>query len=90
MPMDQNQPMTREQVKKEKAEQRENEAIIKIKRRKRKFPIWLRVLIVLFLIVVCFFGGLVVGYGVVGHGKPMDALKESTYTHIRDIVIKEK
>ena len=51
----------------------------------RMFPIWLRILIVLILLTVAAAAGLMVGYGVIGEGKPMDALKWETYQHILDI-----
>jgi hypothetical protein len=57
--------------------------------RLRIFPIWLRVLIVLFLMVVCAAAGLIVGYGVIGNGEPLDALKASTWQHIIDLVEKD-
>ncbi|WP_240189876.1 DNA-directed RNA polymerase subunit beta [Bacillus sp. P14.5] len=31
-----------------------------------------------------------IGYGVIGDGKPMDVLDKSTWQHIIDIVLKDK
>ncbi|WP_433745290.1 DNA-directed RNA polymerase subunit beta [Falsibacillus pallidus] len=61
----------------------------KRKPRVRLIPIWMRVLIVLVLIVVCAGAGAVVGYSVMGDGKPGDTFKKSTWTHIYDIVNKK-
>jgi polyferredoxin len=73
----------------EKREARREKREKKKKIRIRLFPIWLRILIVLFLIIVCFFVGAMIGYGVIGDGNPFDVFKKSTWTHIYDIVNKE-
>ncbi|TDL32898.1 DNA-directed RNA polymerase subunit beta [Jeotgalibacillus sp. S-D1] len=52
----------------------------------RLFPILLRVIIVLALAAGSLTIGLMVGYGIIGDGKPQDALKKETWTHIIDIV----
>lgn len=62
----------------------------KKKQRIRKFPIWLRIIVVLILFALSLVGGLMVGFGIIGDGSPMDALKVETYQHIIDIVQKEK
>lgn len=62
----------------------------KKKLRTRKFPIWLRIIVVLLLAVGCLVVGLMVGYGVIGDGNPTDALDKTTWQHIIDIVKKEK
>ncbi|WP_027407995.1 DNA-directed RNA polymerase subunit beta [Anoxybacteroides tepidamans] len=72
-------------------EQRQEEQ--KTKRRWRRqsnrlLPIWLRLVIVAALIVVSTVIGAMVGYSVLGDGKPLDALKPSTWQHIIDIVEK--
>lgn len=51
----------------------------------RMFPIWLRILIVIALLVGAAAAGLMVGYGVLGEGSAKDALKWETYQHILDI-----
>jgi DNA-directed RNA polymerase subunit beta len=57
---------------------------------KRSFPIWLRLLLLICGIVVCFAIGTMVGYGVIGDGKPMNVFEKETWTHIIDLVEKEK
>jgi len=52
----------------------------------RLFPIWLRIILVLLLMAGAAAAGLVVGYGIIGDGEPMDALKWDTWTHILDII----
>ncbi|MGE6257894.1 DNA-directed RNA polymerase subunit beta [Heyndrickxia sporothermodurans] len=81
-------PKTREQVKKEKAKKNPS---MKEKRkiRIRLIPIWLRLIIVVFTVLISVVAGVIVGYGVIGDGKPMDALKKSTWTHIIDLVNKK-
>lgn len=54
--------------------------------RTRLIPIWLRLVIVLFLFLLAAIFGLMIGFGVIGDGEPMDALKWSTYQHILDIM----
>lgn len=51
----------------------------------RMFPIWLRILLCIMLFAAAAAAGLMVGYGVLGDGKPTDALKWETYQHILDI-----
>lgn len=78
--------------KKKKANQQEDAPKKKRKKkyRTRKFPITLRIIVVLILIVISLLVGLIVGYGFIGDGEPLDALKIETYEHIIDIVNKEK
>ena len=56
------------------------------KLRVRLIPIWLRIIIVLVLIVICFFIGTMIGYGVIGDGNPTDVFHKETWSHIFDIV----
>ncbi|MCI1589293.1 DNA-directed RNA polymerase subunit beta [Heyndrickxia oleronia] len=81
-------PKTREQLKKEKLKDKPS---MKEKRkiRIRLIPIWLRIIIVVIALVASLLAGVVVGYGVIGDGNPMDALKKSTWTHIIDLVKKK-
>lgn len=51
----------------------------------RMFPIWLRIILCIILLVGAAAAGLMVGYGVLGDGAPKDALKWETYQHILDI-----
>lgn len=52
----------------------------------RLFPIWLRIIIVIALIALAAVLGAMVGFGVIGDGKPTDALKWETWQHILDIM----
>ncbi|MDY0409466.1 DNA-directed RNA polymerase subunit beta [Virgibacillus soli] len=74
-----------EQRKKQKAEKRKNKKV-----RLRIFPIWLRIIIVLILVVGALILGLMVGYGIIGDGKPSDVLNKETWLHIVDIVEKKE
>ncbi|PLR76182.1 DNA-directed RNA polymerase subunit beta [Bacillus sp. V3-13] len=77
---------SREQVKKHKKEQQEKARKTNERVRTRLIPIWLRVIIVIVLIFVCLVAGAMVGYGVIGDGKATDVFKESTWTHIIDLI----
>lgn len=55
----------------------------------RKFPIWLRLIVVFLLFILALIAGLMVGYGVLGDGDPFDVLDKQTWLHIRDIIYKE-
>lgn len=57
---------------------------------RRTFPIWARIIVVGALSMIALFGGLLIGYGVIGDGAPLDALKPSTWKHIINIVTQEK
>src|SRR5690625_630494 len=57
--------------------------------RTRKFPIYLRIIVVLILLIISVLLGLIVGYAFFGDGSVADALKVDTYQHIFDIVNKE-
>lgn len=52
----------------------------------RLFPIWLRIILVLALVVAAIAAGLIIGYGYIGDGEPKDALKWETWQHILDIL----
>lgn len=52
----------------------------------RMFPIWLRIILVIALIVLAAALGAMVGYGVIGDGEPKDVLKWETWQHILDIM----
>ncbi|KKE80437.1 MULTISPECIES: DNA-directed RNA polymerase subunit beta [Bacillaceae] len=62
---------------------------LKFERRgRRMFPIWLRIIVVLSLAAIALVVGLMVGYGVLGNGNLIDALKIETWQHLIDIVVK--
>lgn len=73
----------RNEQKKERREETKGE---NRKYRRRLFPIWLRILVVLVLTAVALLLGLMVGYGVIGDGNPTDALKIETWRHIINLV----
>ncbi|HLR61499.1 MAG TPA: DNA-directed RNA polymerase subunit beta [Lentibacillus sp.] len=75
----------KEQKKKRRQEKRQNK-----KPRRRIFPIWQRIIVVLVLSAIALIVGVMVGYGVIGDGNPIDALKWETWQHIIDIVVKEE
>lgn len=79
--------MTEEQVTQPANEQRTERR--KKRERKRLFPIWLRLVIVVVLITISAAVGAIVGYSVLGTGKPLDVFKKATWQHITDIVEKE-
>lgn len=82
---------TREELKKAKKEQAEGEVRPKHKRiRIRLIPIWLRLIIILALLFVSASAGAMVGYSVLGEGKPTDVFNKSTWTHVVDLVNKQK
>lgn len=56
------------------------------RKKKRIFPIWLRVIVVLILCVVALLGGLMIGYGIIGDGNPSDALDVETWRHILELM----
>lgn len=60
------------------------------KPRRRIFPIWLRIIVVLMLSALALIIGAIIGYGVLGDGSPLDVLKIETWQHIIDIVKKEQ
>jgi flagellar basal body-associated protein FliL len=85
------QAKTREEYRKINEEKKKVE-VIRPKRKRirvRMFPIWLRFIVLLVLIVVFMSAGAAVGYGVIGSGKTMDVFKVSTWTHISDLVSKK-
>jgi DNA-directed RNA polymerase subunit beta len=82
--------MKAEKKEEQKQEQQEEKSIPIWRRyRIRLIPIWLRLIIVAILIMISTAVGAMVGYGVIGDGKPLDALKPSTWQHIIDVVEKD-
>lgn len=79
--------ITREDYK--QLQPREPQEEVRMKFRIRLFPIWLRIIVVVLLVVVAFVVGSMIGYGVIGDGKPTDVLEKSTWTYITDLVNKE-
>jgi hypothetical protein len=81
----------RQENKEEKQEHKEEtgEARPRKFQRTRLIPIWLRLVIVLVLMMVSLASGAMIGYGVIGDGKPLDVFKRSTWQHIIDFVEKK-
>ena len=91
----QDEVQSREDIKKQKRDQKAERKAAKkneIPRliRIRLIPIWLRVLLVIAMVGGSLIGGLMVGYGVLGDGNPKDVLKKETWTHIVDLVVEKK
>lgn len=82
-----NRQTAKQEIKNKPREQETNEKGKKIPRR-RVFPIWLRLIVILILVILSLILGLIIGYGVIGDGSPMDVLKLETWQHIIDIVNK--
>ena len=55
----------------------------------RLIPIWLRIVLLLVLTGGFMVAGAAVGYGLLGDGNAGDVLKQSTWTHILDLVEKK-
>ena len=55
----------------------------------RMIPIWLRLVLLVVSILICVMAGAAVGYGMLGGGNMGDVFRESTWTHILDLVNKE-
>src|SRR5689334_14117004 len=55
----------------------------------RMIPIWLRLVLLVVSILICVMTGAAVGYGMLGGGNVGDVFRESTWTHILDLVNKE-
>lgn len=82
---------TREQVKEERNEQKhiEENASPKRKVRVRLLPIWLRIIVIIFIMAVSLLAGAVVGYSVMGDGKASNTFKKDTWTHIVNLINEE-
>src|SRR5690625_2374527 len=78
------QTTTEQPAKEEQKETRKLRRKRKKKLKTRKFPIWLRIIVVLILFAASLVLGLMVGYGVIGDGNPADALEKQTWQHIVD------
>lgn len=53
------------------------------------FPLWLRFVIFIALVIICLTAGALFGYSDLGGGRAADVFKESTWTHIYDLVEKK-
>lgn len=52
----------------------------------RAFPLWLRILVFLVVLIVVALAGLLVGYSMLGGGEAADVVKLSTWEHIFNIM----
>lgn len=92
MSVNHQQVSSREDFKKSKEAEKKNEVEHQVSQKRvriRLIPIWLRIVLLAVMIVVSLIGGAMIGYGVLGDGKASDVLKESTWTHIIDLVEKK-
>ncbi|MBY7144701.1 DNA-directed RNA polymerase subunit beta [Virgibacillus sp. NKC19-3] len=76
---------TRKQHKQHQKEEKKKQT----KPRRRLFPIWLRIIVVLLLAIAALMAGLMIGYGLLGDGNPLDVLRIETWQHIIDFVMQE-
>lgn len=60
------------------------------KPRRRIFPIWFRIIVILICAVAALVAGLMIGFGVIGDGDPYDALNRETWQHIINFISPEK
>jgi len=81
---------TDEETRKQLKEKRKQEKKKRKKPRRRIFPIWLRIIVVLILAAGALILGLMIGFAVLGDGEALDVLKMETWEHIVNIVTKEK
>jgi hypothetical protein len=90
MTKERDQVMTREEIRKARAMEKENLTMRerREKIRVRLIPVWVKVIIVVLLLFVSALAGTIVGYGFIGNGKPSEALQKETWTHILDIINK--
>jgi len=95
--LNQDQPRTREEYKRAKIEAQQKNAKKKVEAtpnqtirvRTRMIPIWLRLVLLVVFMVLSLFAGASVGYGLLGGGEVAEVFKESTWTHILDLVNKK-
>ncbi|USK33698.1 DNA-directed RNA polymerase subunit beta [Bacillus sp. F19] len=80
---------TNEQSREEVIETKKTEEISSSKIRIRLFPIWLRIVLLLFFMAIAAISGAMIGYGVLGDGKPTDVFDKQTWQHVFDLVKKE-
>lgn len=78
------------QMRRQEKTKRRQERLQSKKPRRRIFPIWLRIIVVLLFSAAALVAGLMIGYGIIGDGVPTDALKFETWQHIIDIVNKKE
>lgn len=55
----------------------------------RLIPIWMRLILVTVAVICATIIGSIVGYSVIGDGKPSEVFQKDTWVHIRNLVVKE-
>lgn len=78
---------SREHVKQKKNSEEKSQKSPKI--RIRLIPIWLRIILLLLFMAIAVTSGAMIGYGVLGDGKPTDVFDKQTWQHVIDLVEKE-
>lgn len=76
--------LTREEYKQDKQQDKPEGKSKKI--RIRLIPIWLRIILFAISIVAAVSIGAMVGYSVMGEGKPSEVFQKETWSHIVDLV----
>lgn len=79
---------SKNQSRKEEKEKRKQEKVKLARPKARIIPIWLRLIMVATFSAAALIIGLMIGYGVIGDGNPIEALKVETWQHLIDIVFK--
>ncbi|MBU8905921.1 DNA-directed RNA polymerase subunit beta [Desertibacillus haloalkaliphilus] len=77
---------TRSERRKERQKRKKNSERTRAGARVRLVPIWLRLIIVVVLVFISLIAGLLFGYGVIGDGSALDALKPETWIYILDMI----
>ncbi|MGE7622068.1 DNA-directed RNA polymerase subunit beta [Viridibacillus sp. NPDC096237] len=77
-------PMTRKEAKIER--EVKEEVNMKWWSNLRLYPIGIRILVVVILLVIAAVSGAMIGYSVIGEGDALDTFKISTWRHIFDIM----
>lgn len=83
-------PEVKARVEQSESKGKQPKRLRKIKYRRRRFPILLRVIVVLLLFVASLAAGLGIGYGIIGDGSFMDVFQKETWQHLIDIVTSEQ
>ncbi|MDR0138877.1 DNA-directed RNA polymerase subunit beta [Metabacillus idriensis] len=80
---------TNEQSREEVEKTEKTDETSRQKIRIRLIPIWLRIVLLLFFMAIAAICGAMIGYGVLGDGKPADVFDKQTWQHVFDLVEKE-
>jgi len=90
MPTKRSRQASKKERRKRRRSEEEQQSRKEKKLKRRLLPIWLRLIIIFALCFIALLAGAMVGYGFMGDGQPLDALKKETWQHIIDIVLKEE